>query len=128
VHGCVEISSVLELFGTFSFKRKSTERKVITKETGNGKMTKILILTHRFSPEVGGIETNSGILATAFTGTYHGPTAEKATLQKLNQGERKKRAAYRFFLDFLVLLCQDKRTETILLFKRRKKSQLSKSL
>jgi glycosyltransferase involved in cell wall biosynthesis len=30
-------------------------------------MFKILILTHRFSPEVGGIETNSEILATAFT-------------------------------------------------------------
>src|SRR5690242_8076698 len=28
---------------------------------------KILILTHRFYPEVGGIETNSQILATAFT-------------------------------------------------------------
>jgi hypothetical protein len=39
-----------------------------------------------------------------------GSTAEETTLQKLNQGERKKRAVYRFFLDFLVLLCQDKRT------------------
>jgi len=28
VHGCVVSSSVPELFGTFSFKRKSTEQKV----------------------------------------------------------------------------------------------------
>jgi hypothetical protein len=39
-----------------------------------------------------------------------GSTAEETTLKKFNQGERKKRAVYRFFLDFLVLLCQDKRT------------------
>ena len=37
---------------------------------------------------------------------HQGTTAEKTTLQKLNQGKRKKRAVYRFFLDFLVLLCQ----------------------
>ena len=35
--------------------------------TLKNKPLKILILTHRFYPEVGGIETNSQILATAFT-------------------------------------------------------------
>jgi glycosyltransferase involved in cell wall biosynthesis len=36
-------------------------------ESGGQAGLKILILTHRFYPEVGGIETNSLILATAFT-------------------------------------------------------------
>lgn len=36
-------------------------------ENGGEKGLRILILTHRFYPEVGGIETNSLILATAFT-------------------------------------------------------------
>ena len=34
----------------------------------NSERIKILILTHHFFPDVGGIETNSQILATAFTG------------------------------------------------------------
>jgi glycosyltransferase involved in cell wall biosynthesis len=38
-----------------------------TDESGGGTGLKILILTHRFYPDVGGIETNSLILATAFT-------------------------------------------------------------
>jgi len=34
-------------------------------------------------------------------------------VQKLNQGTRKKRAVYRFFLDFLVLFYQEKSTKKL---------------
>jgi hypothetical protein len=42
--------------------------------------------------------------------SYQGSTVEVTVVQKLNQGQRKKSAVYLFFLDFLVLLGQAKRT------------------
>ncbi len=52
--------------------------------------------------------------------------AEVTVVQKPNQGVRKKRAVYRFFLELLVLFFQEKSTEKKYLLLKKQKVRITK--